>query len=154
MALNQAQMMHQYLEDEARTDREQVAKVPDKFKNANGWKVFAEALETYLLQLFGSGRVPLSYVIQREVIAAPNTAYDTEQARSIALAPLNGPSYQRDNARVYVIIKQLVLEGPGRTFILCFDLVADGHSAWLALRSHYEGEGFQNWNVEDAYTIL
>jgi len=72
----------------------------------------------------------------------------------IALAPLNGASYQRDNARVYGIIKQLVLEGPGRTYILRFDGAADGRSAWLALRDHYEGDGFRNRNVDDAYTLL
>ena len=154
MALNQAQTIHQYLEDGARTDREQAAKAPDKFKNANGWKIFAEALKTYLSQLYGSGRVPLGYVIQQEVVAVPNAAYDTEQVRNIALTPLNGSSYQRDNARVYGIIKQLVLEGPGRTFILLFDSVADGCSAWLALKAHYEGEGFQNQNIEDAYAML
>ena len=49
----------------------------------------------------------------------------TEQARSIALAPLNGPHFQRDNACVHGIIKLLVLEGPGRTVILRFDFTAD-----------------------------
>jgi hypothetical protein len=154
LAQNQAQIMRQYLEDEARSDREQVTKAPDKFKNVSGFKVFAEALETYLSQLYGSGCVPLSYVIWREVIALPNAVYQTEQARSIALAPLNGASYQQDIARVYGIIKQLVLKGPGRTFILCFDLAADGRGAWLALKAHYEGKGFRNCNVEDVYATL
>jgi hypothetical protein len=81
-------------------------------------------------------------------------AYDTEQARMIALAPLNGMSYQQDNACVYGIIKQLVLEGTGCTYILRFDGTADGRSAWLALRNHYEGDGFRNQNVDDAYSLL
>jgi hypothetical protein len=34
--------------------------------------VFAEALETYLGQLIGSGHVPLKYVIHNEVIPAPD----------------------------------------------------------------------------------
>jgi hypothetical protein len=155
LALNQAQMMRQSLKDDSRADKEMVAKAPDKFKNATNWKIFAEATETYLAQLTGSGRVPLSYVIRRvAVLPDPDIAFETEQARMIALAPLNGSSFQRDNAKVYGIIKQLVLEGPGRTYILCFDSAADGRSAWQALRDHFEGDGFHNRSVEDAYSTL
>ena len=53
----------------------------------------------------------------------------TEQARSIALAPLNDPHFQRDNARVHGIIKLLVLKGPGRTVILRFESTPDGQAA-------------------------
>ena len=121
---------------------------------ASQWKIFAEALETYLGQLRGSGRVPLNYIICHTAVNSPEEAYETDQARLVALAPLNGPSYQRDNAKVYGIIKQLVLEGPGRTFILCFDAAADGRAAWLALWGHYEGIGFKNRNVDEAYSQL
>jgi hypothetical protein len=148
--------MHQSLEDDTRVDKELVAKAPDKFRNASHWKVFAEAMETYLAQLTGSGRVPLSYVIRRLAALpdADNVAFETEQARMIALAPLNGPPFQRDNAKVYGIIKQLVLEGPRHTYILRYDMVADGRSAWQALRDHFEGDGFRNRSVEDAYSML
>jgi hypothetical protein len=110
--------MHQYLKDEARVDKETAAKDPDKFKSARNWKIFAEALETYLSQLYGSGHVLLSYVIRGIIVAPPDQAYETNKARAIALASLHGASCQQDNARVYGIIKQLVLEGPGHTFIL------------------------------------
>jgi hypothetical protein len=146
--------MRQAVKDEAQADKEMVAKAPDKFKNANNWKAIAEVLDTYLMQLLGSGRVPLSYVIHPDVAAQPGAIYATEQACLIALAPLNGPSHQRDNARVYGIIKQLVLEGPGRTFILRYDTAANGQGAWLALKAHYEGDGFRNRNVEDVYAML
>jgi hypothetical protein len=73
LALNQAQIMRQALEDESRTDRDVVAKAPENFKNAATWKVFAEAMETYLGQFTGSGRVPLSYVIRR-IITPPEDA--------------------------------------------------------------------------------
>lgn len=63
MALNQAQIMQQQLEDKARGDGESLAKVPDKFKTASNWKVFIETMETHLGQLVGSERVPLKNVI-------------------------------------------------------------------------------------------
>jgi len=86
-------------------DKEIVAKAPDKFKIGSSWKVFAEALETYLGQLVGSGRVPLKYVIRRIDIPLPNTVYQTELERNIAMAPLVGEAFLRDNAIVYGIIK-------------------------------------------------
>jgi hypothetical protein len=48
----------------------------------------------------------------------------------------------------------LVLEGPGRTFILRFDATAEGCAAWLALKAHYEGKGLRNHNVEEVYATL
>jgi hypothetical protein len=77
-ALNQAQLMRQQLEDDARLDKETIAKMPDKFKLASNWKIFSEAIETYLSQLLGSGRVPLSYVIRRDDTPDPNAVYDNE----------------------------------------------------------------------------
>jgi hypothetical protein len=52
-----------------------------------------------------------------------------------------GPAFQRDNTKVYSIIKQLVLQGPGRSYIMPFDNAADGRRAWLALINHFEGGG-------------
>jgi hypothetical protein len=39
--------------------------------------------------------------------------YANENERGIAMAPLTGDSFIRDNVKVYGVIKQLVLEGPG-----------------------------------------
>jgi hypothetical protein len=110
VALNQAQTTRQQLEDDARMDKEMVAKAPEKFKTASSWKVFSEAFETYLGQILGSGRIPLRYVIRMAVHADPVAVYLTEQEQSIVLSPLQGIAYQRDNIKVYGIIKQLVLE--------------------------------------------
>ena len=89
-------------------EKEIVAKATDKFKNVSNWKLFAEALETYLSQLLGSGRVPLCYVIRRQAQLNPDAQFAHEQEQKIALATLTGPESQRDNTKVYSIIKQLV----------------------------------------------
>jgi hypothetical protein len=154
VALNQAQIMRQQAEDDARTDKEPVAKAPDKFKSARAWKIFAEALETYLGQILGSGRIPLRYVICRVANLDPATTYANDNELAIAIAPLTGECFTRDNVKVYGIIKQLVLEGPGRSYILPFDNAANGRAAWLALVDHFEGDGFRNRIVEDAYRVL
>ncbi len=113
-----------------------------------------EALETYLGQLKGMGHIPLSYVTWHRAQAPPDAQYQMELEQSIALAPHIGPDHHRDNVRVYAIIKQLVLEGPGRSYILPYDRISDGHVAWMALRGHFEGNSYRNRNVKDGYSAL
>jgi hypothetical protein len=154
VVLNQVQKLRQQAEDDARRDKETVAKAPDKFKNGTAWKVFTEATETYLSQLLGSGQIPLSYVIRKIDTPDPDAIYQNDIERLIAIAPLQGDAFLRDKIKAYGIIKQLVIEGPGRSYILPFYKANGGRSAWLALRAHYEGEGFKNRNVEEAYSAL
>jgi hypothetical protein len=131
-----------------------MAKMPDKFKAPSNWKVFSEAMDTYLGQLKGTGRIPLRYVVWCLAQPPDDALHETELEQSVAMAPLIGPDYMRDNARVYAIIKQLVLEGPGRSYIMPFDRASDGQAAWLALISHFKGDSYRNRNVEDAYSAL
>jgi hypothetical protein len=71
-------------------------------------------METYMGQLMGSGKIPLKYIIRSQALADPNTICATPQAQWIA-----GDAFNRDNAKVYGLIKQLVLEGPGQMNIMC-----------------------------------
>jgi hypothetical protein len=72
----------------------------------------------------------------------------------VAIAPLVGDQYNKDNAKVYGIFKQLCLEDPGRSYILDFDRIKDGRGAWLAMCNHYEGDSFRNRSKEEAYMNL
>ncbi len=53
VAMEQAQMIN--YEIELATEKEMIAKAPDKLKIPSSWKVLAEALETYLGQLLDFG---------------------------------------------------------------------------------------------------
>jgi hypothetical protein len=152
VAMAQAQIMN--YEIELAAEKEMIAKAPDKFKIPTSWKVFAEALETYLGQLLGFGATPLKYVIRKQAVPIPNAVYMTEQEQKVATLPLIGPTFDRDNAKVYGIIKQLVLEGPGRSYVIPFDKEANGRAAWLALSNHFEGDAFRNRSKEEAYALL
>jgi hypothetical protein len=138
-AFEQSQLMVHLQEDEATGERESIAKLPDKFKQPSQWRVFAELVETYLSPLKGSGHVALNYVIRKLAVPIPGTIYETDAEQAVAIAPLVGEQYNRDNAKVYGILKQLCLEGPGRSYILDFDRAKDGRGAWLAMYNHYEG---------------
>jgi hypothetical protein len=47
-------------------------------------------------------------VIRRQAKLNPDAQFVHEQEQTIALATLTGPESQRDNTKVYSIIKQLV----------------------------------------------
>ncbi len=55
LAYTQANVRAHMLEDELRADKEPSAKMPNKFRSPAGWKIFSEAMETYLGQLKGTG---------------------------------------------------------------------------------------------------
>jgi hypothetical protein len=141
-------------EDEAQeTDSEM--KLPDKFKVTSKWTVFSESVDTYLNRLKGQGRIPLNYVIRLQAEPDVGTVYATEQEFLVSTTPLEGDLYDLDNERVYAIVKQLILEGPGWAYITnVIDRTKDGRAAWLALRAHYEGESYMNKQKEDAYRLI
>jgi hypothetical protein len=154
IAYEQSQIMVCLQEDDTAADKEVVAKMPDKFKQPSQWKVFVELMETYLSQLKGCGRVPLNYVVCKIAVPIPGTLFATKEEQTVAIAPLTGDQYNKDNAKVYGILKQLCLEGPGRSYILEFDRVKNGRGAWLAMYNHYKGDSFCNCSKEEAYSVL
>ncbi len=90
----------------------------------------------------------------RNYLCLPAALYANEQEQRVAITPLNGPAFEQDNARVYGIIKQLVLEGPGRSYIMQFDNTSNGRGAWMALQDHFESDSFRNRSKEEAYALL
>jgi hypothetical protein len=91
--------------------------MPEKFKAASKYKVFKETVQNYLNQLTGISDVPLSYVIRDESQRDLNAKYETETARLIAIALLSGNAFEKDNQKLYAILKNLYLEGEARTYI-------------------------------------
>jgi hypothetical protein len=71
----------------------------------------------------------LKYVVHRLEVPDPDEIYQKEQEQNVDIVPLHVPAFQHDNAKVYGIIKQLVLEGPGCSYILPFDRTSDGRQA-------------------------
>jgi hypothetical protein len=141
--------------EEAQGEKESDVKLPDKFKITSKWIVFSEAVDTYLNRLRGQGRIPLNYVTRSIENPEPGTIYQTEQEMMIATTPLTGDQYDLDNERVYGIIKQLILEGPAWSYVTdVIDRARNGRAAWLALRSHYEGESFLNKQKEETYKMI
>jgi hypothetical protein len=153
VAITEAIKMVNIEADTKETDTEM--KLPEKFKPTTKWTIFSESVDTYLNQLKGQGRIPLNYIIRHQAEPDPDAVYATEQEFLVATTPLEGEPYDLDNERVYAIIKQLILDGPGWSYMTnTIDRTKDGRGAWQALQAHYEGESYMNKQKEDAYKMI
>ena len=116
--------------------------------------VVVKLFDTDLGQLKGNGSAPVNDDIRKLDNPGAGTAYATDAEQAVAIAPLVGEQFNRDNNNVYGILKQLCLEGPGRSYILEFDRTKDGRGAWLAMYTHFEGESYRNRAKLEAYATL
>lgn len=111
----------------------------------------------YLFELIEKNykQLPLSYIIRDIEIPIHGVVYLTKYETLVQNAVVMEPGFDKDNARVYGILKWLILEGAVWSFITPWiDQAAHGQIAWLALRAHYEGESFMTKQKEEAYTAL
>ena len=56
--------------------------------------------------------------------------------------------------KVYGIIKQLSIEGPGRAYVIPFDTAQNGRGAFLTLQDHFESDSFRNRSKNEAFSTL
>ena len=142
-------------EQTVRAAEREGVKLPEKFKASTVFKIYDEVMDTYLNAQIGTANVPLNYVIRKNDEAEPDDVYANESEEAVALAPLEGDAFDRDNRRVYQIIKGLIIEGPAWAYITpAIDRVKDGRAAWLALRNHYGSESFMNRDIEEAHNAI
>jgi hypothetical protein len=130
--------------------------MPEKFKTSAKYKNFKEAVQNYLSQLTGIIDVPLVYVIRDEKRPNRDGPFTTETERLIANAPLKGDAFEKDNQKVYAILKNLCLEGEARPYIKVpkIESSQDGRGLWTALKEHYEGNGYRTKEINEAHTAI
>ncbi|MFN9980757.1 MAG: hypothetical protein ACK53Y_12605, partial [bacterium] len=77
---------------------------------------------------------------EADVTAVTHAAvYQDHDARLVATTLLQGDWFTIDNQRVYDEFKNLVVKGPGWSFVKAFDRAKDGRGAVLALKRQCEG---------------
>jgi hypothetical protein len=110
-----------------RTEKQDDVKMPSKFKGLD-WPINKEAFETYCSHLTSSdGLVTLNYVLRDQEYPNEGDDYVNEQEMMVLRSPLTGIQYDRDNERVYLLIKQWILDGPAWSFITPdLDRIKDG----------------------------
>jgi hypothetical protein len=65
--------------------------------------------------------------------------YDLVNEDLINTTALTGATFNNDNRSVYDLLKPLIVEGPGWSFIQTFGCTHDGRAAFLSLKRQAEG---------------
>ena len=115
---------------------------PCELTDLNKWEVFWERFESYMSRLRGAAKCPYTYIFREEAEVTPAmhaAVYQDHDAMLVATTILQGDWFNIDNQRVYDEFKNLVVNGPGWSFIKTYDRVKDGRSAVLALKRQCEG---------------
>ena len=131
------------------------ATAPDvlaKFKDFAAWE---ELFLTYLRQFRSvSCGTPLTYVVRADDVptaATLATAYLTIDDELIETAVHTTPSFTIDNGTVYDLLKPLIVNGEGWSFIQPHNADRNGRGAFLALKQQAEGPAAKTARLAAAY---
>ncbi len=137
--------------------KDQTPIMPDPLKMEKDWDKFWEKLKNYLGRVRGVAKIPLAYTIRDHddiTDLIRNAEYDTHTKRIMAIVLLSGENYVVDNASLWEIIKTLVIDRFGWSFIKRFDRSMDGRAAILALHRQCEGKTSVKTHKNKAYTSI
>jgi len=113
------------------------------FTSFDKWPEWEELFITYLSHVRGAaGHTPLTYIIrEHEEVTQEMLAddYDNIDEELINTIRLQGPAYKTDNKRVFDLLKPLLVEGPGWSFVQSLNKSRDGRAAFLRLKTQAEG---------------
>ena len=141
------------IEISARKDQTPI--MPDPLKMEKDWFKFWEKLKNYYGRVRGAAKIPLAYTIRDHddiTDLIRNAENDTHTKRIMAIVLLSGEHYAVDNASLWEIIKTLVIDGFGWSFIKRFDKNMDGRAAILALHRQCDGKTSVKTCKNKAYT--
>jgi hypothetical protein len=136
---------------------------PSLGKSFNIMKML-EQFPTYLEEKIGVTGIPLAYVIREDDEVPdplPNFANgrvpyseDSLMDDLIAYSKHEGPSYKSDNAKVYVLLQEIVGDSSHVSSIKQFQRQRNGREAFKALTLHNMGNSKWDKVVEDAETMV
>jgi hypothetical protein len=133
--------------------------VVPEFKDMTKWPTFEERLRTFFATEMRNKNTgaPLSYVVRESNDVTPEAleaTYESVDAQLIATFSLTGDDFHIDNRRVYLVLKGLVIDGPGWAFIRKFNKDQDGRSAYFALKAQAEGQSAITTRLNKAYAMI
>jgi hypothetical protein len=130
---------------------------PDPLKAEKDWFKFWEKLKNYLGWVRGAAKVPILYVVcDHDVVTEEirDAEYTTHTMKVSALLRLSGEHFDVDNASVWEILKGLVIDGFGWSFVKRFDNSMNGREAISALRRQCEGMTSVKTRKNKAYASI
>jgi hypothetical protein len=121
------------------------------------WFKFWEKLKNYLGRVRRAAKISLAYTIRdHDVVthAIRGDLYNTHTKRIMSIVLLSGEHYVVDNSSLWEIVKTLVIDGFGWSFVKRFDKNMDGRAAILALRRQCEGKTSVKTRKNKAYASI
>ena len=125
---------------------------PPKCTKAEDLRKTMEDMEVWLGSNCGDTKIPLAHVTrehaevpERRTPPEPDGGYcmPTRKDELIRRAPLNGPAYRADNSKVFAMLKSVFFGTTMWSWIKSHAKSQNGRNAYLALKTHYFGEEFQ-----------
>ena len=116
-------------------------KVPalDKLESVAKIRATIENIDNHLSKLRGTSGVPLSYITRDNVIPLQGIPYANDIDEMIARAPHAGRHYRKDNEEVWHVIRKVLYDSDGWSWVSTYESAKDGRSAYLAVKEHYLG---------------
>ena len=116
------------------------------------WKKQAE---NYFSSVFNPVGVALMYVIRKDdQPPSAGTALLTLKDKRVACTPLCGEGYKQDNERVWTLLQQAIINGPGWPYICKFAKTKNGRMAWKSLLGHFMSDGVMSNEKKKAYDAI
>jgi hypothetical protein len=121
-------------------DRKRKLDLPAKLKSVAQIRATIEELDHYFERILGANGAPLAYVTRRTVAPEDwNQVFDFDIREMIARAPHTPPFYSKDNAEVWSVIRHVLYDTEGWSWISQFERARNGRAAYLAIKEHYLG---------------
>ena len=148
----------QVLKDEEKEAKEKKPTPLTKLESVAKIRVAIENINDHLLKLRGSNGVPLTYIIREHAIPLPAAQYPDDITEMIGRAPHAGRFYRGDNEAVWNVLRTVLYDSDGWSWVTAFEATKDGRGAYFALMQHYLGTSHQSLikttadaNVENTY---
>jgi hypothetical protein len=106
--------------------------------NPNDFETHETAFINLLAQMYGAQGENLKYIVHNVIIPAE---FVNDAERRMYQLPLTGEAYSMDSKAVYRLLKSFLINMSGWTWIEPYDTMENGHGAFLAWTSHYNGQG-------------
>ena len=125
--------------------REHPPKLPEKMKSVLNIRAAIEDIENYLGTTLGMSGTPLAYVT-RETVAPVDDDYGGkfDEREMIMRAPHTPPYYMQDNSSVWSLMRAVLYDTDGWSWISQFERLKNGRGAYMAVKDHYLGTSNQS----------
>jgi hypothetical protein len=142
--------MHRYAQYKEAEDAYKEPDVLLKLSKPDKIIEFIDEWPEHLALYDGQNARPLSYVIRENTaippeetdpsFGEPDSMYSSLRDEIVARADHLAPQYMVDNARVFELLNEAVMEHKNvKTWIKPYAAARDGRCAWIAFKAHYRG---------------